>query len=78
MSPVTDRITPRTRVAKILTTWPSTYEIFRRHGCPDMRRGIFALTARIMPLSWAARFHRVPLAELIEELNACAAEKGNP
>ncbi|HUP44724.1 MAG TPA: hypothetical protein VM779_04340, partial [Thermoanaerobaculia bacterium] len=62
----------RTRVALVLANWPSTYEVFRSHGCPDMRRGIFAVTARFMPLSWAARFHRVPLPELLRELNACA------
>ena len=69
---MSDRITPRTRIWSILTTWPTSYEIFRRHGCPDMRRGIFAITARIMPLAWAARIHRVPLEQLLRELNACA------
>jgi hypothetical protein len=37
-----------------------------------MRRGLFAITARFMPLRWAARFHRVPLQKLLDELNACA------
>ena len=67
-----DRITPRTRVWSILSNWPSTYDVFRNHGCPDMRRGVFAITARFMPLSWAARIHRVPLEKLVSELNACA------
>jgi len=46
--------------------------VFRNNGCPDMRRGVFAITARFMPLSWAARIHRVPLEKLVSELNACA------
>lgn len=69
---MSDRITPRTRVWSILASWPSTYEVFRTHGCPDMRRGIFAITARVMPLAWAARIHRVPLEQIIRELNECA------
>jgi hypothetical protein len=69
---MSERITPETRVRPILERWPSTYEVFRSHGCPDMRRGVFAITARFMPLRWAARFHRVPLQKLLDELNACA------
>lgn len=71
----TQPITTRMRVWSILTGWPSTYEVFRRHGCPDMRRGIFAITARIMPLAWAARIHKVPLQQLVDELNACAVRE---
>jgi len=37
-----------------------------------MRHGIFAITARFMPLAWAARIHRVPLETLVADLNACA------
>ena len=69
---MSERITPETRVWPILARWPSTYEVFRNNGCPDMRRGLFAITARFMPLRWAARFHRVPLEKLLAELNACA------
>lgn len=72
---MTDRINPQMRVSAILTNWPTTYDVFRRHGCPDMRRGVFALTARIMPLTWAARLHRVSLDALLDELNACAARE---
>jgi hypothetical protein len=74
---MSESITSRTRVWSILTTWPESYEIFRRHGCPDMRRGLFAITARIMPLAWAARIHRVPLDQLLRELNACADREQN-
>ena len=59
------------RVWSILTSWPSTYEVFLKHGCPDMRRGLFGITARIMPLAWAARIHGIPLQDLLQELNAC-------
>lgn len=69
---MSERITPETRVWPILKRWPSTYEVFRSHGCPDMRRGLFAITARFMPLRWAARVHHVPLEKLLTELNACA------
>ncbi|HUP49183.1 MAG TPA: hypothetical protein VNA04_10380 [Thermoanaerobaculia bacterium] len=66
-------VTPDMTVSSILRKWPDSYDVFRGHGCPDMRRGIFGVTARFMPLRWAARFHRVPLEKLLDELNACAA-----
>ena len=69
-----DQITPATRVWSILKKWPATYEVFRSHGCPNMRSGIFAITARVMPVGWAARFHRVPIEKLLRELNACAED----
>ena len=69
---MSDRITPRMRVSSILSRWPTTRDVFRTHGCPDMRRGIFAITARIMPLRWAARMHKIDLEQLLRELNACA------
>ena len=72
---MSDSISPRTRVSTVLSRWPSTYDIFRKHGCPDMRHGLFAITARIMPLAWAARIHRVPLDLLLRELNECAVRE---
>jgi hypothetical protein len=57
------------RVAQVLRQWPDTYEVFCRFGCPDMRRGFFAFMARVMPLRWAARVHKIPLDELLRELN---------
>jgi len=42
-----------------------------------MRRGIFAITARIMPLRWAARIHKIDLEQLLRELNACADREQN-
>ena len=70
-----DQITPATRVWSILKKWPATCDVFRSHGCPDMRSGIFAITARVMPVGWAARFHRVPIGKLLRELNACAEHR---
>ncbi len=57
------------RVAHVLRQWPDTYEVFCRFGCPDMRRGFFAFMARVMRLRWAARVHKIPLDELLRELN---------
>jgi hypothetical protein len=74
---VSDRITPGMHVSSILSRWPATFDVFRTHGCPDMRRGIFAITARIMPLRWAARIHKIDLEQLLRELNACANGEQN-
>jgi len=74
---MSDRITPRMRVSSILSRWPTTYDVFRTHGCPDMRRGIFGITARIIPLRWAARIHKIDLEQLLRELNACADREQN-
>ena len=70
-------ITGDLRVAQVLRRWPDTGEVFRRFGCPDMRRGFFALMARIMRLRWAARVHRIPIDELLEALNATAQQRTN-
>jgi hypothetical protein len=35
-----------------------------------MRKGIFTLSARIMKIRWAAKIHRIPVDELMRELNA--------
>ena len=65
-------ITSDMRVWEVIQRYPQTFEVFRQHGCPDMRKGIFAITARVMPVGWAARFHGVPIETLLRELNACA------
>ena len=67
---MTAKITSDMRVAAVLRNWPQTYEVFRQNGCPDMRSGVFALTARVMKLAWAARVHRIPVEKLLRELNA--------
>ncbi len=61
-------ITPNQKVAELLDRYPQTYQVFRKHGCPDMRDGFFSLMARIMSIRNAARIHRIPLDELIEDL----------
>lgn len=68
------QITPNMRVSEVLERWPSTYEIFAKNGCPEMRRGFFAMMAKIMKLRWAATVHRIPLERLLQELNECAGQ----
>jgi hypothetical protein len=65
-----EQITGDLHVADVLRRWPGTYEVFCRFGCPDMRGGFFGFMARIMRLQWAARVHRIPIGELLVELNA--------
>ncbi len=64
-----ETITGDMRVASVIRHFPETYEVFRRHGCPDMRKGIYALSARIMKIDWAARMHHIEPNRLLEELN---------
>jgi len=68
-------ITSELRVADVLRRWPAAFDVFERHGCPDMRRGFFAMMARVMRLRWAARVHKIPLGQLLDELNACAKQQ---
>jgi len=63
-------ITSEMRVWQVIKHDPQTFEVFRSHGCPDMRKGIFALSARIMKVKWAARAHKIPLEDLLRDLNA--------
>ena len=65
-----EAITGDMKVWKVIERYPETFEVFRRHGCPDMRRGIFALSARIMKVKWAARAHKIPIDTLLRDLNA--------
>jgi hypothetical protein len=67
---MSERITSEMRVAAVLRNWPETYKVFLQNGCPDMRTGVFALTARVMKLAWAARVHGIPVEKLLRELNA--------
>ncbi|BCR02993.1 hypothetical protein DESUT3_00620 [Desulfuromonas versatilis] len=43
--------------------------MFLRNGCPDMKKGIFALSAHVMKINWAAKIHHIPVERLLEELN---------
>ncbi len=62
-------ITGDMRVWDVIEHFPETYEVFLRHGCPDMKKGIFALSAHIMKINWAAKIHHIPVDRLLEELN---------
>ncbi len=67
-------IDPDTKVADLVAQHPHTWEVFKSHGCPDMRRGFFSLMARIMSIRNAARIHRIPLDELVADLEAAVSE----
>ncbi len=61
-------IDPDRKVADLVEQHPQTWEVFRSYGCPDMREGFFSLMARIMSIRNAARIHRIPLNELMRDL----------
>jgi len=63
------------RVWKVIQEHPETYEVFRKHGCPDMRKGIFALSAHLMKIRWAAKAHHIPADELLRDLNSAIEEE---
>jgi hypothetical protein len=66
-------ITGDMRVWTVIQRYPQTYDVFRKHGCPDMRKGIYALSARVMKVKWAARAHKIPVEALLRDLNAAVA-----
>lgn len=67
-------IDPKQKVAALLEQNPKTYQVFQKYGCPDMRDGFFSLMARIMSVRNAARIHRIPLDEMIEDLEAVISD----
>jgi len=69
-------ITSEMRVWEVIKHYPQTFEVFRSHGCPDMRKGIFALSARIMKVKWAAKAHKIPLDDLLRDLNTAVHASG--
>ena len=62
-------ITDVMKVWQVIQQHPETFEVFRAHGCPNMRKGIFAISACIMKVKWAARAHKIPEDVLIRDLN---------
>ena len=60
-------------VAKIVKAHPETAAVFLKHGCPDMSRGFFSVMAKIMRVKWAARMHKIPIDELMIELEQATA-----
>jgi hypothetical protein len=56
----TQRISESERVWNVIQSHPEAYDVFRRHGCPDVRTGIYGLSAHIMKVKWAAKMHKIP------------------
>jgi hypothetical protein len=65
-------VVPGMRVSTVIRRYPGAVGVFLKFGCPDMRSGFFSVMARIMRVRWAARIHRLPLADLLEQLNRAA------
>jgi Domain of unknown function (DUF1858) len=66
------------RVHEVLRRHPLTAEVFILHGCPNMRRGFFAVMARVMKVRWAARMHGIPCDGLVADLNAAVVGPDAP
>jgi len=64
------RITANMKVAEVVKKYPETVAVFLGNGCPDMRKGVVGLMAKIMSVKGAARMHRIPLEGLLRDLNA--------
>lgn len=60
------------KVWNVFLRHPQTMDVFLKYGCPDMRRGIFPLMARMMKVRWAAKMHKIPLDLLLQDLNTVA------
>lgn len=71
----TQMVTGDMKVWDLLQQHPGTYDVFRRFGCPDMRTGVFALSAHVMNVRWAARIHHIELDRLIADLNLEIAQE---
>jgi len=63
-------ITADMKVSEVVTKHPETIDVFLGKGCPDMRKGPVKLMARMMSVKGAARMHRIPIDQLIRDLNA--------
>ncbi len=63
-------IDPDWKVARVVEEHPQTWQVFSDYGCPDMRKGFFALMAKIMSIRNAARIHGIPLDDLMRDLEA--------
>ncbi len=61
------------KVWDVIQQHPETFEVFKRFGCPDMRSGIYALSAHIMKVRWAAKFHHIDVDLLLSDLNQAVA-----
>jgi hypothetical protein len=71
-------ITKGTRVADILTEYGDIADVMEIFGVQRVGRySIRMLAARALTVEWAARIHRVPLAEFLGILNRAIASKSD-
>ena len=61
-------IVSNTKASQIISQYHQTVPVFLQYGCPDMSRGLF----KMMPLKWAVVVRRIPLDELLQNLNDIA------
>lgn len=71
-----ETITGDMRVSEVIKKHPETYDVFRNHGCPDMRKGIYNLSAHVMKVKWAAKMHHIPADVLVDDLNEAVRHEG--
>jgi hypothetical protein len=64
------------KVWDVIQQYPETYGVFREFGCPDMRKGMFAVSAHFMKVRWAARAHHIDLERLLNTLNEVVDTEG--
>ncbi len=67
-------INPKQKVFDLIEQHPQTFKVFSKHGCPDMRQGFYSFMARIMSIRNAARIHRIPIKELVNDLEESISE----
>jgi hypothetical protein len=63
------------KVWDIIQDYPETYGVFLQFGCPDIRRGSFAIQSHFMKVRTAAHAHHIDLVELLEALNNAVTGK---
>lgn len=69
-------ITKDTRIAEILGTYGDIAEVMEVFGIQHVGRySLRAFLAKALTVEWAARVHRVPLAEFLEILRKAVAAK---
>jgi hypothetical protein len=67
-----EQVSGSMKVAEVIRRHPATIEVFLACGCPDMRRGLFSVMARLMSVRAAARVHGLELKALLADLNKAA------
>lgn len=70
-------ITKDTRIADILDTYGDIAEVMEVFGVQRVKGlSLRLLAARALTVEWAARFHRVPLADFLAIVNQAVASRG--